>query len=62
MPYKKSGIIIFGIICIVLGLNTDGSNFIPSFFKYIIGACFVLYSLIFVKKNIDEDNKEDNLN
>lgn len=55
---KKSYIIIFGIICIILGLGTDFSNFIPAIFKYIVGIGFILYALFFIKKSNDNISNE----
>ncbi|RED45631.1 hypothetical protein DFQ02_1089 [Seonamhaeicola aphaedonensis] len=58
MNRKKKWIILFGIICILLGFDTDNTNFIPSSYKYITGGIFIVYGLFFVKNT----SKSNDLN
>lgn len=54
---KKNKVILFGILCIVLGFSTSPSNFIPSYLKYILGVSFILYAIFFIRNNSDETDK-----
>ena len=55
---KKSMQIAFGIFCVVLGMTTDSSNFIPAIFKYLIGAFFIFLGLFYSKNDIDKSKEQ----
>lgn len=51
---KKNGLLAFGGFCIVLGITSDSSNFIPAIYKYASGILFIFISLVYSPSKIDK--------